>query len=132
MDAGTMLVDIEAGFAICSKKENDRCSDISVVNNIAAGAAYAGFVVPAHDCGDTAQKVFRDNVAHSTNGEGLPTGLGAFIFPDPSKNHKTTCYEGSYFKAYKCHEQGAFMFFEGMRAKLSKMVMLDNRHGVGV
>jgi len=54
MDAGTMLVDKEAGFAICSLRDNDRCSGISVVNNIAAGATYAGFVVMAHDCGDTA------------------------------------------------------------------------------
>ena len=131
MDAGTMLVDKEAGFAICSLRDNDRCSGISVVNNIAAGATYAGFVVMAHDCGDTAQKVFRDNVAHSVIGS-PPSGLGAFIYPDPSKNHATTCYVGSRFAAYKCAEQGAFMFFEGIKAKLSNMIMIDNIHGVGV
>jgi hypothetical protein len=29
-------------------------------------------------------------------------------------------------------EQGAFMFFEGMTAKLTNMTMIDNRHGVGI
>jgi len=126
-----MLVDVEAAYGICSQKESDRCSDISIVNNIAAGSTYAGFTVPAHDCGDKKQKIFRDNVAHSIAGK-PSLGLGAFIFPDPSKSHTATCYEASRFTAYKCMEQGAFMFFEGMSAKLSNMTMIDNRHGVGV
>jgi len=112
-DKTTMAVDLEAAFAICSVKNGDRCSDISIVNNIAAGATYAGFVVPAHDCGDTNQKLFRDNIAHSVWGKPR-LGLGAFIFPDPAKNHDSTCYEGSKFTAYKCAEQGAFMFFKGI------------------
>ena len=29
-------------------------------------------------------------------------------------------------------EQGAFMFMEGMQAKMSNMTMIDNRHGVGI
>ena len=52
MDAGTMIVDREAAYSICSQKTDDICTDLSVVNNIAAGSTYAGFLVPAHDCGD--------------------------------------------------------------------------------
>ena len=92
MDEGIMVVDKEAAFAICSKKDDDICSDISIVNNIAAGASYAGFIVAAHDCGDYKQTHFIDNIAHSVWGEPR-LGLGAFFFPDPSKNHKSTCYE---------------------------------------
>lgn len=72
---------------------------MQVTNNIAAGAPYAGFVVPGHDCGDYTSLTFKNNVAHSING--ASAGIGALIFPNTDASHGG-CYEGSYFTAYKC------------------------------
>lgn len=69
-----------------------------MTNNIAAGAPYAGFAVPGHDCGDYSDNTFKNNVAHSINGGG--GGQGAIIFPNPDKSHGG-CFEASYFTAYK-------------------------------
>jgi len=67
-----------------------------LVNSIAAGCHYAGFVAPGHDCGLSAtQQSFRNNVAHSID------GAGAHIFPDVALPKSSVCYEGSYFAAYK-------------------------------
>jgi glucokinase len=105
------------------------CSDISIVNNIVAGASYAGYVVTAHECGDKDQKHFRDNIAHSIIGPN--SGLGAAIFPDPAKpSQTTTCYEASRFTAYKCLEFGIFAFYRGVHVKFTNMTMIDNRHGI--
>lgn len=62
------FVDRRAGITVCALLENDKCKDLKITNNIVAGAGYGGFVVPAHDCGDTAQTQFRDNIAHSVDG----------------------------------------------------------------
>jgi hypothetical protein len=48
--------------------------------------------------------VFRNNVAHSSEGS------GAIIFPDGS-NEQFECYEGSYFAAYKCGQAGIATMF---------------------
>jgi len=47
------FVDWRAGMTICGLlwDKGDKCFDISVTNNIVAGAAYAGYVVPGHKCG---------------------------------------------------------------------------------
>jgi len=47
-----------------------------VRNNIVAGAAYAGFVMPGHDCDDTSGR-YSGNVAHSING--ISSGHGVFF-----------------------------------------------------
>lgn len=39
-----------AGVAICSYKAT-KCTDVTVMNNIVAGATYAGFTAPGHPCG---------------------------------------------------------------------------------
>jgi hypothetical protein len=89
-------VDKDAGFAICSYNEPDTaCQDVSVINSIASGCKFAGFVAPGHACGESeTQTNFRGNVAHSNN------GVGARIYQDPSDEGQTECYEGSHFHAY--------------------------------
>jgi len=47
-----MAVDKRACYAICSYNEPDRCRSISIVNNIAAGCVFAGFVAPGVACDD--------------------------------------------------------------------------------
>ena len=41
------------------------------------------------------------------------------------------CSEFSNFKAYKCFYQGAFAYPDSKRGVLSKMTLVDNRHGMG-
>lgn len=102
------MKDKEACVSICAWfGEDSDCYDVSLTNTIAAGCVYAGFVAPGHDCGDSADSTkFKDNVAHSIHGD------GAFIFPDITGDSHSTCYEGSYFSAYKCDQTGAAAHFK--------------------
>jgi len=40
------------GAILSCANDNDVCSDISIVNNVAAGAPFTGFAVYAHTCED--------------------------------------------------------------------------------
>jgi hypothetical protein len=79
---GENWADRRGGVAVCSLEENNVCRDLHITDNIVAGAAYAGFVMPGHDCGDKTQTKFRGNTAHSVHG--FMGGMGAVIFPDPA------------------------------------------------
>mmetsp|Transcript_41640 Transcript_41640/g.63581 ORF Transcript_41640/g.63581 Transcript_41640/m.63581 type:complete len:252 (+) Transcript_41640:1547-2302(+) len=127
-----MTVDARGGFALCSYwfEDGESCTNLHVTNNIAGGIAYAGFLTYGHDCGDYSGDNFKDNVAHSV--EGNKGGMGAYIFPDLTKPaHTSTCYEGSRFTAYKCALQGAFVFQKMKKVIFSNMLMLDNAKGMG-
>jgi len=83
------LLDKKAGLSVCEYRGTS-CSDLQITNNLIAGTAYAGFIVPGHRCGDENQKVFRDNVAHSiygTNNE----GHGAIIYPNSGTPGMSGC-----------------------------------------
>lgn len=82
-----------------------------------------------HDCGDYANSKFKSNVAHSI--AGILGGHGALIYPDPTKPSHATCFEGSYFTAYKCYYQGAYSYYGGQSVKMSFMTMIDNHQGFG-
>jgi hypothetical protein len=82
-----------------------------------------------HDCGDYSTKTFKDNVAHSI--AGTLGGHGALIYPDPARASHKTCFEGSYFTAYKCYYQGAYSYYNSQSVKMSYMTMIDNRQGFG-
>jgi hypothetical protein len=103
---------------------------LHVTNNIVAGAAYAGFAAPGHNCGDQINDSFKNNVAHSI--AGFKGGIGAIIFPDPSvPSHSTGCFEGSDFAAYKTDLQGAMCFFESVHVIFRNMTILDTVLGLG-
>lgn len=51
---GSNFVDTEACVSICAIKDAHKCPNVNVVNSIAAGCPYAGFVVPGHSCGTSA------------------------------------------------------------------------------
>jgi hypothetical protein len=121
-------VDKAGLVAICSKDES-KCTDVMVSNNIAAGGIYAGFVVPGHDCGDSANSKFKGNVAHSIGGPKM--GHGALIYPENGNAKHNLCFEGSYFSAYKCYYQGAYSYYDTQNVILSHMTMIDNRNGFG-
>lgn len=98
--------DPRAGLSVCGYNYPDVCSKITVVNNIVAGTYYAGFAgMLAHTCGESAtQNVFRNNIAHSVEGN------GAVIYPNVENFDDATCFEASYFTAYKCSEVGAVTY----------------------
>ena len=51
--SGQNLVDKEGQFSICAYNLKDKCSDIRVRNNIAAGSSYAGFALGvSYKCGE--------------------------------------------------------------------------------
>jgi len=49
---GVRVIDLRAAYTMCGIKERDPCINTYLTNNIAAGAAYAGFITMGHDCGD--------------------------------------------------------------------------------
>jgi hypothetical protein len=89
------FVDKMGGFIICSYVMGEICNDITIINNIVAGAFFYGFAAPGHTCGDESDLTFHNNLAHSINGP------GAFIYPNPILPDSATCIEASYFTAYK-------------------------------
>jgi parallel beta-helix repeat protein len=49
------FTDRRAGISICAHEfEKDKCPDMHLIGNIVAGASYAGFIVPGHECGKSA------------------------------------------------------------------------------
>ena len=129
--AANHYADKRAGVAICSQIEGNNCRDTHVTNNIVAGAAYAGYTSMGHDCGDYTGDQFKNNVAHSI--KGFQGGAGAIIYPDPSRPTQTTsCYEGSYFAAYKCFRQGVTGYTRAASVRYSFMTSIDNVLGFGM
>jgi len=131
LETGVMAMDKEAGVSVCAYFGPSQCSSIQVTNNIVGGAVYAGFAAMGHECGDYTSNVFKYNVAHSI--KGAKSGQGLLFYPDASSSTQTSsCFEASYFSAYKCYYNGAFAFFGGpKKVKLSHMTMIDNREGFG-
>lgn len=128
---GNHYVEKRAGVAICSQVAGNNCRDTHVTNNIVAGAAYAGYTAMGHDCGDYSGDSFKDNVAHSIRG--LQGGAGAIIYPDPARPAQaTSCYEGSYFTAYKCLRQGVTSYSRAASVRYSFMTSIDNALGFGM
>lgn len=70
--------ELAGGIYSCAENQGDQCSSISIINNIVAGADFTGVAAMGHDCGDSANKNFKNNVVHSVR------GTGAIIYPDPN------------------------------------------------
>lgn len=101
------MVDKRGAVAVCSYFEKDSCTDINVYNNIAAGIAYAGFVTQGHDCGDSTSMKFKNNTAHTIDGD-VEGGVGGYVFPDNAKSSHSTCFEAANFTTYKSTQQGVY------------------------
>lgn len=130
IEAGDKFVDKAGAVSICSYHGADSsCSDLQVTNNIVGGSVYAGYVGPGHDCGDYNSNVFKNNVAHSI--KGIVSGHGAFMRGDPARSGHSSCFELSYFTAYKCYYSGFFAYGPGKKIVVSRMTMIDNIAGFG-
>jgi hypothetical protein len=80
LEGGELFEDARGGFAICSFLNSaGSCTDNSIINNIAAGITFAGFIVPGDDCDVSNPTAFKDNVGHSN--AGTRGGYGAIIYP---------------------------------------------------
>lgn len=75
-EALNSIVDKAGAISFCAYGGKENCPDMFVRNNIVAGSAYAGFVMPGHDCDDTSGR-YSGNVAHSING--ILSGHGVFF-----------------------------------------------------
>lgn len=105
---GNSFADYEGCVSICAHTDPTDCKEISVINSIAAGCVYAGFVVPGHKCDqEKTQNSFRNNIAHSIG----KNGGGVVIYPDSSSDQQL-CYGGSHFAAYKCSGAGVSGMFK--------------------
>ena len=120
------FVDKVGGFVICSYDEGEICSQVRVTNNLVAGAYFYGYTAPGHDCGDYVNSNFRNNIAHSIHGPGVN------FFANPSSANSGTCFEGSYFTAYKCTEDGAVTFSATNAVTFSYMTLIDNGWGASM
>jgi hypothetical protein len=130
IEADGMFEDKRGGFAICAYfTSHSACSSLTVINNIATGVTYAGFIVPGDRCGETNFGAFYNNVGHST--AGTKGGYGALIYPRASDSSQSTCYEGSHFIGYKNYYMGAFGFYNTKEVRFHHMTMIDNREGFG-
>jgi len=101
---------------------------LTITNNIAAGVYFAGFVAPGHNCGEAeTQTNFRGNVAHSVEGS------GGHIFPDPNISaHKSTCYAGSHFSAYKCTINSLATAYSSKEVQMTDMTFVDVQKGMAI
>jgi hypothetical protein len=88
---------------------------LRVINNVATGITFAGFIAPGDDCGtyeagnSAETSVFYNNTGHST--AGTLGGYGALIYPSAGGNNHKNCYEAAWFTGYKNYYLGAFGFF---------------------
>lgn len=124
------MEDKRGGFAICSYfTSHALCTDISVINNIATGVTFAGFIVQGDDCDAVNPTGFNNNVAHST--AGTLGGFGAIIYPTNASPSQLNCFEASNFAAYKNYYMGAWSLFSSREVRMHHMTMIDNRQGFG-
>ena len=124
-----LFADTEACISFCSQTivQNDQnCQGSRIVNSIATGCKYAGFVVQGYTCDVTNSETFKNNVAHSIKGS------GALVIPMLDDVNSKNCYEASDFSAYKCTEQGVATNFDSNEIRIHDMVFVDNQMGVTI
>lgn len=124
---------IQIGIGTCTYwGEGDKCDDVTMTNNIVAGAYWAGYSAYGHECGVYTSNTFKNNVAHSINR--ARGGVGAIIVPDrTSRRQMTQCYEASNFVAYKVGQEGAMYYDKGpIDIRFTNMTMIDNAKGIGI
>ena len=112
----------------CANNAMDRCIGLHITNNIAGGVESSGvdtgaFIVMGHECYDYNTPVFKNNIAHSTD------GYGASIFLNMTSPTMSTCMESSYFTAYKCQLMGVVSQKATLGIRFTNMVIIDNVNG---
>lgn len=116
----------DAVVSVCATDPQDKCYNLIVKGNIAAGSdTLYGFVSYAHTCGQAAhQQAFRNNIAHSTN-------VGIRLFPNPTIASHKNCTEASHNYMYK-NEQNYLFSSNGEETRMTKCMMADAFEGVSI
>jgi len=109
--SGMTLLDELAIFDLCNKDQN--CTDLTVQNNIAAGAERIGFLLPATSCDDTTS--YSNNLAHTVQ-------HGAWIL---FNNLINGCQGFNGFKAYKTIEEGVLTYQGYKNLQVNDIETLD-------
>jgi hypothetical protein len=125
-----MFVDRRGGVAACSLIKGNACPMLTVTNNIVAGATFAGFVVPGHDCGTSSTATIKNNIAHSIEGSHTG-GNGHYVFAYEPSSNSGTCFEATSLIAYKCANQGVFAYSTSKAVVFTNMTSIDNNKGLG-
>ena len=125
-----MTIDKEACVAYASYKEPGKgspTSQMTFTDNIAAGCMFAGFIAPGHECGDTEQTSFRNNIAHSV------LGYGAYVYANPALSSTSSkCFETSYFTSYKNVEPCVVSFVPTEEHRAHHITCIDNEKGISL
>ena len=124
LTAGT-AGDPVGGILGCANKNQDRCVNVKIINNIVAGVEAStvdttGYSVMGHECDNYNHLSFKDNIAHSIQ------GYGAIIFVNITELNQRTCLEASYFTAYKCVVAGIVSNQATDNIIFSNMILIDN------
>ncbi len=82
---------------------------MKILNNIVAGAPYAGIITKGIQCSDTNAASFSNNVAHSIN------GTGVIVVPNPLFA-ADNCFKGSNIFAYKNVKYGVQTYSNAISA----------------
>lgn len=128
--AGQGIVDYAGAVSVCSYPGGmSGCKNIEITNNIAGSSVYCGFCTHGHNCGDTNQKVLRNNTAHSIKGE--LSGHGLVVGKQIGNQAHDECLEASSFVGYKNYYMGATSWSKTNKVIFSGMTMLDNFYGFG-
>ena len=101
--------------------------DMIFMDNIAAGCKFAGFMAPAHKCGDDDQKSFRNNIAHSVDGYGI------YMYANPAlSSTNSKCVELSHMTSYKVKETCVLAYPSTEELRAHHINCIDNEKGVSL
>ena len=106
--------------------EDDQCTDITLDENIVAGAFSNGFGHDGFDCEDTSIS-FTHNIAHSVEGDG-------FVIVNPvrkPRKEQDNCFAAGYMCAYKNTGYGVISYDYGHELQFRDMILIDNHYGTG-
>lgn len=94
-----MAIDKAACVALGTYTNKAKSSkNLEMMDNIAAGCVYAGFMAPSLEaCGGSFDK-YKGNVAHSS------TRYGVYAYANPLATKSKECTEWGYYSAYKTQE----------------------------
>lgn len=123
----SIMGDVQGNINACGALDIDFCWDIKVINNIAAGLQMAmvdanGFTIYGHECDNYTNIVFKNNTAHSIEGN------GAVIFRNENWESHKKCVEASFFTAYKCTMTGIVSYTFTDEIRFTNMILIDNTY----
>jgi len=120
--SGETNLDEIAAFNFCNHYQ--KCRNLQVKNNVAAGGERLGFFIPTVGCTDAEKANYENNLAHSFE-------YGAWIATNGLiSSSDSQCFTS--FKVYKTMMQGVFSLQQFNSLKVSNIETLDCSRGIGL